>query len=83
MTLCTYCGSHMNIHDDHVIARSKGGVRTVPACAKCNQSKSDKPLMEWFRYLKKNNPYRWDRITSFNQGKRSDIALKVQKIRDE
>ena len=83
MTLCTYCGSHMNIHNDHVIAKSKGGVRTVPACAKCNQSKSDKQLMKWLRDTKTDNPYRWNRIEKHNKGKKNDIASKVQKIRDE
>lgn len=83
MTVCTYCGSHMNMHEDHVIAKTKGGVRTVPACAKCNQSKSDKPLMQWLRGLKLRNPYRWNRIENYNKGKKNDIAIKVQKIRDE
>lgn len=83
MAVCTYCGSHMKIHNDHVVAKSKGGVRTVPACAKCNQSKSDKQLMQWLRDIRKSNSYRWDRIIAYNKGKRSDIAQKVQKIRDE
>lgn len=83
MTVCTYCGSHINIHDDHVIAQSKGGVRTVPACAKCNQAKSDKPLMQWLRDMKQNNAYRWNRIEAHNKGKKNEISQKVQKIRDE
>ena len=80
---CTYCGSSWHIQDDHVIAQSKGGVRTVPACANCNTSKGDKPLMEWLRWMKVNDRYRWDRILSYNYRKRHDIALKVQQIRDE
>lgn len=80
---CTYCGSSRKIHQDHIIAKSKGGVKTTPACANCNWSKGNKPLMEWIRYLKKNNPYRYKRIINHNKGKRSNIAKKIQKIRDE
>jgi len=83
MTICTYCGSHMNIQNDHVIAQSKGGARTVPSCSRCNQSKSDKQLMQWLRDTKKNDAYRWNRIKEHNKGKKSSVAKKVQKIRDE
>jgi len=71
------------MHQDHVQAQSRGGVTTVPACAKCNQSKSNKQLMVWLRGVKDNDPYRWDRIENHNKGKRSSIATKVQTIRDE
>ena len=80
---CTYCGSNRNIQDDHIRAQSKGGVSTTEACATCNQSKGDKPLMEWLRWLKKNDPYRWNRIKNYNFGKKNLIAIKIQKIRDE
>ncbi len=80
---CTYCGSIRNIQDDHVIAKVKGGKTTVPACRTCNTSKGDKPLMEWLRWIKENDKYRWSRIETFNYGRRNDIAVKVQKIRDE
>lgn len=54
--VCIYCGSSRNIQQDHLRAKSKNGVTTVPACAKCNQSKGAKGLMEWFRWLKDNGP---------------------------
>jgi disulfide oxidoreductase YuzD len=83
MATCTYCGSNRNMHQDHVRAQSRGGTTTVAACAKCNQSKSDKQLMVWLRGVKKNDPYRWNRIKNQNNRKRSSIANKIQKIRDE
>ncbi|MCT4587258.1 MAG: HNH endonuclease [Carboxylicivirga sp.] len=82
-SVCTYCGSSRNIQDDHIIAQSKGGVATTEACAACNQSKSDKPLMEWLRWVKENDSYRWNRIVDHNYRKKSTIAQKIQKIRDE
>lgn len=39
--------------------------------------------MVWLRWVKQNNTYRWNRIENYNSGKRSDIAKKVQRIRDE
>lgn len=81
--ICTYCGSSRNIQNDHVKAQSKGGVTTVPACSSCNQSKSDKQLMTWLRDTKEGNSYKWNRIVDQNKGKRSTIAQKIRKIRDE
>ena len=83
MGVCIYCGSHWKTEEDHVIAKTKGGTRTVSACPACNRSKGDKPSMEWFRWLKKNKKYRWNRIKNYNYRKKNDIAGKVQKIRDE
>ena len=83
MGICIYCGSTWQTEDDHVIAESKHGKRTVPACQVCNRSKGDQPLMQWLRGLKKNDQYRWNRIKNYNYGKKNDIANKVQKIRDE
>jgi|WetSurMetagenome_2_1015567.scaffolds.fasta_scaffold25146_3 5-methylcytosine-specific restriction endonuclease McrA len=83
MGICTYCGSTIETQDEHVIAQSKGGVATIPACRVCNQSKGDKPLMDWLRWVKRNDSYRWNRIKDFNYGKKNDIAIKVQTVRDE
>lgn len=80
MQVCKYCGSSRNIEDEHVRAASKRGARTVPACRACNRSKGDKPLMEWLRWIKRNDPYRWNRIRNHNKWKSNDIAKKVQKI---
>lgn len=80
---CTYCGSTRNIQNDHIIAQSKGGVTTTPACSICNLSKGPKPLMEWFRWIKKKDPYRWQRIVSHNYNKRNSISAKVRTVRDE
>lgn len=52
--LCSYCGSWVSgsdCHNDHVVAKSLGGVdgpsNRVPACRACNSKKSDKPFLHW------------------------------------
>jgi hypothetical protein len=49
---CAYCGSLENLHWEHIIPKSKGGPDTIDnmaqACQKCNLSKSDKDLYEWY-----------------------------------
>lgn len=49
---CAYCGSDTEIQQEHVIPISRGGGTTmgniVPACKKCNMSKRDKTVSEWF-----------------------------------
>jgi 5-methylcytosine-specific restriction endonuclease McrA len=83
MKICMCCGSSRSIEDEHVRAVSKGGARTIPACQDCNRSKGDKPLMEWLRWLRTNDSYRWNKIKNYNFGKKNDIAKKVHIVRDE
>lgn len=49
---CAYCGDKSDIQQEHVIPISRGGGTTigniVPACKKCNMSKKDKTVSEWF-----------------------------------
>jgi len=81
--ICIYCGSTEDIQQAHIIAPSKGGKMPVPACPICNSSKGDKALMEWLRWVKENRPERWEEIVAHNKGKRSLVARKIHKIRDE
>ena len=83
MKNCSYCGSTRNIVNDHIIAEIKGGSETVPACEACNLSKGSKAPMEWLRWLKKNDQYRWRNIVNYNNGKKNKIAKKVHIVRDE
>jgi 5-methylcytosine-specific restriction endonuclease McrA len=83
MRKCKYCGSTRHAEKEHVKAKSKGGRKTVKACRRCNRSKSNKGLMEWLRWLKKNDLYRWRRIKNYNYRKKNAIAKKIQKVRDE
>jgi len=55
---CIYCGEKSE-HIDHVIPLARGGRHSIgnlaPACAKCNQTKHSKFVMEWKR--QKKTPY--------------------------
>ncbi len=48
---CAYCGSHADTLD-HIHPKSKGGPREknnlVACCSKCNLSKSNKFLSDWY-----------------------------------
>lgn len=49
---CAYCGSKDSITRDHVVPLSKGGgmeeKNVIPACRKCNCSKHNKDIIEWY-----------------------------------
>lgn len=53
---CAYCGSAEHIQQEHVIPVSRGGGTTigniVPACRKCNISKGNKTVTEWFLLMR-------------------------------
>jgi len=49
---CVYCGTEGDLHWEHIIPKSKGGPDSidnmVQACPKCNLTKSDRDLYEWY-----------------------------------
>lgn len=49
---CAYCGKSGKLHQEHIIPLSKGGgyikENIIPACYKCNGSKHDRVLEEWY-----------------------------------
>lgn len=53
---CIYCGEKENLTKDHIIPKIKGGkdipANIVLACKKCNCSKNDSDVFEWY-YVKK------------------------------
>ena len=52
-SVCIYCGSPDNIRIDHIVAINQGGADALwnlaPACERCNCSKGDRPVEEWYR----------------------------------
>ena len=50
---CAYCGADEDLEQDHIISVKKGGLYTVgnivPACRRCNASKGEKEVFEWFK----------------------------------
>lgn len=83
MEVCSYCGSNRIIVDDHKFAKNNGRFSTIPAFSTLNSSKGKKAVMEWFRWLKANDLYRWNRIVEFHSRRRSDISQKVHNLIDE
>jgi hypothetical protein len=49
---CIYCGSKTNLTLEHILPRSRGGPDTIDnavwVCKRCNSSKGDRRLYEWF-----------------------------------
>jgi len=49
---CAYCGKEKELHQEHFIPMSKGGIYTInniiPACVSCNQSKKAMGFYEWY-----------------------------------
>ena len=49
---CVYCGDTRNLAIDHIVPTNRGGAdcgdNAVWACRKCNSSKSDRDLFQWW-----------------------------------
>lgn len=52
-TRCFYCGTLERCTHDHFIPQSKGGTRTVPACAVCQMTKRDMMPLDFAEYMEK------------------------------
>ena len=56
MHKCFECGSTQNIHNHHVIPKSKGGTRTLPLCSNCHSILHNAPYLKNIK-TKKKKPY--------------------------
>jgi 5-methylcytosine-specific restriction endonuclease McrA len=55
LPMCSVCWETQNLHLDHVIPKSKGGLNDYSnyqlLCAGCNSSKNDKDMKEWHEWV--------------------------------
>lgn len=74
---CEYCDSTANLSWDHLIPRAKKGAdiieNQVLACRKCNSSKGNKGLYEWYGLNKK------DKLPRVVEGKYLKILYEIHK----
>jgi hypothetical protein len=54
--ICFECGCDENIHDHHVVPKSKGGTKTIPLCSNCHSIVHGAPFLR-NRTSKKKKPY--------------------------
>jgi 5-methylcytosine-specific restriction endonuclease McrA len=63
---CAYCGTDGDMHIEHVIPISKGGEHhlgnIVPACQRCNYSKSIAPVERWYKAQPFFSDAKWEKI---------------------
>lgn len=69
---CAYCGIkeeehrilyNQRLHKDHIIHDGSNGIdNCVPACRKCNCSKSDRPFEEWYKEREYFSDKRYNKI---------------------
>jgi 5-methylcytosine-specific restriction endonuclease McrA len=63
---CAYCGTDGDMHIEHVIPISKGGEHhlgnIVPACQRCNYSKSIAPVEGWYKAQPFFSDAKWEKI---------------------
>jgi 5-methylcytosine-specific restriction endonuclease McrA len=63
---CAFCGATENLHLDHFLPLSMGNALTlgnaIPACQRCNGSKSTVDPWEWYSRQPFFSQKRWDRI---------------------
>lgn len=74
---CAYCGKKtFNLHGDHVIPVSKDGKtiksNIISACPRCNLSKRDKDMEEWYKSQDFFSKSRLIRINEFISRRESD-----------
>jgi hypothetical protein len=55
---CIYCGSKEALSTDHLIPKSRGGPdsgdNAITACKRCNSSKGDRGVYEWYGLERRN-----------------------------
>ena len=73
--VCIYCGGRNGLSADHLVPRSRGGPdigdNAVTACARCNASKGDRGVYEWFKLQHK------DEVPRIAEGKHLKLLYQI------
>lgn len=80
---CGYCGEKSkNMHQEHVIPLSKNGSHTktniIPACPRCNLSKHNKLMEDWYPYQPFYSVEREERILGWMNFKVENRRIKLK-----
>lgn len=71
---CAYCGAIGDLQVEHVIPISRGGGHhlgnIVPACHRCNSSKTNNDALTWFKRQPFFSQNRWDKILEITRAHR-------------
>lgn len=74
---CIYCGTHDELTTEHILPRAHGGPdipdNAVRVCKRCNSSKGDKRLYEWYGYERR------DEIPRIAEGKYLKLLYELHK----
>lgn len=74
---CIYCGVHGDLTTEHILPRTHRGPdipdNAVRVCKRCNSSKGDKRLYEWFGYERR------DEIPRIAEGKYLKLLYELHK----
>jgi 5-methylcytosine-specific restriction endonuclease McrA len=81
--ICAYCGCQpKNITLDHVIAKARGGptvrANQVAACARCNASKGDSDVWDWYHAQPFHSTAREEQIRSWLMAETVESRKKQQ-----
>jgi len=75
---CAYCGNGGELHIEHVVPISKGGTHAignvVPACERCNYSKTTHEVESWYRSQPFFSDQRWRKICRVLGWQRSSVG---------
>ena len=79
---CCYCGADAKLTKDYVTALNNGGEMSfdniVPCCQKCNSSKLDKNIWEWYKSQPYYNIEREQKIAEY-----LSLVPRIEKLVDE
>lgn len=75
---CVYCGTGEDLIADHLVfARSD----PVAACSDCENSRADLELEQWLHGLMEEDTEHWERIATYNQGKKGELSELIEGLR--
>ena len=66
---CAYCTNKDNLEQEHIVPVNKGGKTSlgniVPACRRCNASKKDNDLFNWYPFTDYFSETRLDKLLAY------------------
>ena len=80
---CAFCGAKEELFEAYNVVQIITSNSFCKMCVHCKRSMEHRMPRNWFNWLKRNDPQRWEQIVSHHQGGKSYISYLVTQVREE
>lgn len=80
---CVFCGTAENLHPTEKMVALWSEIENTEMCSQCLNGMENRAVVEWLRWLRRNNPMHWQQVVDNHRFDSTTLANVIRQIRIE